>query len=65
MDEVTAKGYEMRPLHISSVGLNPGPGEGQPPTMYGDAAFIAKETEKLADEGRDVIPISHSYGGVP
>lgn len=33
--------------------------------MYEDAALIAKEVEKLADEGKDVILIPHSYGGVP
>ena len=33
--------------------------------MYADAAFIAQEIEKLADEGKDVILIGHSYGGVP
>lgn len=33
--------------------------------MYEDAALIAKEAEALADAGRDVIIISHSYGGVP
>lgn len=33
--------------------------------MYDDAAFIAAEAEKLADEGKDVILVAHSYGGVP
>jgi hypothetical protein len=33
--------------------------------MYDDAAFIAKEAERLADEGKDVILVGHSYGGVP
>ena len=65
VDEVKARGYEIRALHLPSVGLETGPREGEPPTMYDDAAFIAKETEKLADEGKDVVLISHSYSGVP
>lgn len=65
VNAVAAKGYEIRALHYPSVGLKTGPREGAPPTMHEDAAFIAKETEKLADEGKDVILIAHSYGGVP
>ena len=33
--------------------------------MYDDADYIAKEVGKLADEGKDVIVVPHSYGGVP
>ena len=65
IDAVAAKGYEIRGLHLPSVGLKTGPREGAPPTMYDDAAFIASEAEKLADEGKDVIIFAHSYGGVP
>ena len=62
---VKAKGYEIRALHSPSVGLEPGPREEEPPTMYDDATFIAKETKSLADEGKNVILVAHSYGGVP
>jgi len=65
IDAVAAKGYEIRGLHSPSVGLKVGPIESAPPSMYDDAAMIAKETEKLADEGKDVIILAHSYGGVP
>jgi len=65
VNAVAAKGYDIRTLHPPSVGLKTGPREGEPPTMYDDAAFISKETEKLADEGKNVILIAHSYGGVP
>ena len=66
VDAVVAKGYEIRALHLPSVGLKTGQGrEGELPTMYDDAAFIAKEAERLADEGKEVILIGHSYGGVP
>jgi surfactin synthase thioesterase subunit len=33
--------------------------------MYDDADFIAQEITKLADQGKDVVLIGHSYGGVP
>ena len=66
VDAVAAKGYEIRALHLPTVGLATGQGrEGAPPTMYDDADFIAKEAERLADEGKKVILIAHSYGGVP
>jgi alpha-beta hydrolase superfamily lysophospholipase len=61
---ITSKGYEIRALHSPTVSRQDGP-RGDPPSMYDDAAFIAKETEKLADEGKDVILLPHSYGGVP
>ena len=65
-DAVTAKGISIRGLHLPSVGLGADkPRPGPPPTMYDDAVFIAAEVEKLADEGKDVILIAHSYGGVP
>lgn len=66
VDPVKAKGYDIRALHLLTVGLGPeNPRKGTPPNMYDDAAFIAKEIEKLADEGKDVILIAHSYGGIP
>jgi pimeloyl-ACP methyl ester carboxylesterase len=66
VDAVVAKSYEIRALHLPSVALKTGQGrEGALPTMYDDAAFIAKEAERLADEGKNVILIGHSYGGVP
>ena len=62
---VAAKGYEIMALHLPTIGLKTGPREGAPPTMYEDAAFIAEEVEKLVDEGKDVVLIAHSYGGIP
>ncbi|KIW99729.1 uncharacterized protein Z518_11142 [Rhinocladiella mackenziei CBS 650.93] len=66
VDAVRAGGYEIRVLHLPSVGISAGHGrEGAPPSMYDDAAFVAKEAEKLADEGKKIILIGHSYGGIP
>ncbi|KAI0176149.1 alpha/beta-hydrolase [Hypoxylon sp. FL1284] len=62
---VAKEGYEIRALHLPSVGLETGPRPGQPPTMYDDAAFIAKEALHLVEQGRDVVIVTHSYGGVP
>lgn len=65
-DAVTAKGYEIKGIPLTTVNLEAGdPGPGIPGTMYTDAALIASEIENLADEGKDVIIITHSYGGVP
>jgi hypothetical protein len=33
--------------------------------MYEDAAFIAKHIARLADAGKDILVIAHSYGGTP
>lgn len=66
VDAATAQGYSIKALHLPSVGLSTLNGRpGVLPTMYDDAAFIAGEAEKLADEGKDVLLIGHSYGGVP
>lgn len=64
VNTITAHGFNIKALHIPSVGI-PGPREGEPPTMYDDAAFIATHVRSLADAGNDVILITHSYGGVP
>ncbi|KIW09824.1 hypothetical protein PV08_11925 [Exophiala spinifera] len=69
-EKVRAKGYNIQGLHMPTVGLSAsegrptGPGGG-PPTMYDDAAYIATEAERLADQGTRVVIIGHSYGGVP
>ena len=62
---VVARGYEIRALHSPTVSLETSPRKGDPPTMYDDAAFISREVEKLADEGKEVLLMAHSYGGIP
>jgi pimeloyl-ACP methyl ester carboxylesterase len=65
IDAVKAHGHDIRALHIPSIGLGPNePGPGAP-TMADDAAFIAREVESLADAGKDVVLVAHSYGGIP
>lgn len=67
INAIAANGYETKALHLPSVGLDSGLGRegGLLPTMYDDAAFIAKEVVKLADEGKEVVIVAHSYGGTP
>lgn len=66
VDAVQARGIQMRALHSPTVGLAPQQGrDGVAPTMYDDAAFIGQEVDKLADQGKRVILIAHSYGGIP
>jgi alpha-beta hydrolase superfamily lysophospholipase len=65
-DAVRAKGYDIQGLHLPSSGLRAFEGRpGTPPTMYDDANYLAREVEKLADTGKDVVLIGHSYSGVP
>lgn len=65
-DVLKAEGHDVQAVHLPSVGPAPNqPGPNPPPSMYDDAAYIASHVEKLADEGRDVILLPHSYGGVP
>jgi alpha-beta hydrolase superfamily lysophospholipase len=63
--DIRAKSITVTVPHLPSVGLKTGPRPGPPPTMADDAALIAGEIKRLADEGRDVIVVSHSYGGLP
>jgi pimeloyl-ACP methyl ester carboxylesterase len=74
---VAAKGYEIKAIRLPSVGAKSASShtpdseqDAQPhsqttPTMFDDAAFITHEVTQLADQGKDVILIAHSYGGIP
>ncbi|KEY65354.1 hypothetical protein S7711_01864 [Stachybotrys chartarum IBT 7711] len=62
-DAVSGQGFEFLALDLATVRL---PNDTRtPPSMYDDAALIIREVEKLADQGKDVIVISHSYSGIP
>ncbi|KAI1125700.1 alpha/beta-hydrolase [Nemania abortiva] len=65
VEGVAEHGYDIEALHIPSVGLMTGARPGKKPTMYDDAAFIATHVTRLAEAGRDVLLITHSYGGTP
>jgi pimeloyl-ACP methyl ester carboxylesterase len=58
---VASEGYAVQALHLPSVGYK----TNVPGTMQDDAAFIASEISKHANEGKDVVLIAHSYGGIP
>lgn len=65
-DAISEAGYEIKGIRLPSIG--PGSRQGTnnlAPSMYDDAATIAREVESLTDHGKDVIIIGHSYGGVP
>ncbi|KAI0142743.1 alpha/beta-hydrolase [Xylariaceae sp. FL1272] len=64
--DITAKGYEIKVLQLPTVGPALGGNlDKTPPTLYDDAKFIKGEVEKLADAGKEVILVAHSYGGMP
>ncbi|KAK8075337.1 hypothetical protein PG997_010000 [Apiospora hydei] len=61
VDAVTKHGIPIQALRLPSIGFKPG----TPPTISDDAAFIAQHITSLADAGKDVILVTHSYGGAP
>ncbi|PYI07322.1 alpha/beta-hydrolase [Aspergillus sclerotiicarbonarius CBS 121057] len=63
VNAVVAQGHSIRALHLPTVGYKSG--VKVPPCMEDDAAFIASEVAELADQGRDVVLLAHSYGGIP
>jgi pimeloyl-ACP methyl ester carboxylesterase len=61
IEKFTSLGHTIKPIELRSVGKKPGP----LPTIYDDAAAIASELTKLADEGKEIVLVGHSYGGIP
>lgn len=60
------KSYDIQVLEppCYPAGYVRGPESGAaPPNMYADARYIHEHVEKLADEGKEVVLIAHSYGG--
>jgi pimeloyl-ACP methyl ester carboxylesterase len=61
VSRVVEAGHAIEALHLPSIGYK----TNIPGTMQDDAAFVASEITKHADEGKDVILVAHSYGGLP
>lgn len=57
-------GYEVHTIRLSSVAPSDGPLP-EPGTMYDDAAVIAREINQLVEQGKEVVVLAHSYGGMP
>lgn len=61
-DALQKQGIEVTIVKTPSVGRR----DPQPPaTLSDDAAAIQDVTKKLADQGKNVVLIAHSYGGMP
>lgn len=58
-DRLHAQKYETRAVAYPSVGAEP-PNKG----LFDDAAAVRAEIQTLADQGRQVIVVVHSYGGL-
>lgn len=61
VQQISAHGYDVQYVDIPSIGRR---GRASPATMYDDAAYVQAFTTKLADEGKDIVLVMHSYGGV-
>ncbi|KEF56427.1 uncharacterized protein A1O9_08008 [Exophiala aquamarina CBS 119918] len=61
VDKLREYGYEALVNDLPSASRLP-PEEAA--TMYEDADYFRAVAEKLADEGKDVVFVTHSYGGV-
>ncbi|KAF2180553.1 hypothetical protein K469DRAFT_741099 [Zopfia rhizophila CBS 207.26] len=59
-NSTSSKGYEIHTLHLPTIGKK----DGKPPTMADDAAFINAAAAKIVDEGKDIVVVARSYGGV-
>ncbi|KAI1080694.1 Alpha/Beta hydrolase protein [Whalleya microplaca] len=62
VDPLRAAGYE---VHITNHKTNSSTTSQPLATAYDDAAPIHELATKLADDGKDIIFLMHSYGGLP
>jgi pimeloyl-ACP methyl ester carboxylesterase len=61
IEPLTTHGYEVTALDNPTLGRrDPDP----PATLVDDVANFRNITAKLADDGKDVVVIAHSYGGM-
>lgn len=61
VDKLREYGYEAMVKDLPSASRLP---PEKAATMYEDADYFRAIAEKLADEGKDVVFVTHSYGGV-
>jgi pimeloyl-ACP methyl ester carboxylesterase len=59
ISELESHGYSVHGIELETVGRRD-----KAPGLYDDAAKVAALASKLADEGKDVVPVPHSYGGL-
>ncbi|KAJ6470536.1 Alpha/beta hydrolase fold-1 [Mycena sanguinolenta] len=59
ISDLQSHGYSVHGVELETVGRRE-----KAPTMYDDAAVVASVASKLAEEGKDVVLVAHSYGGI-
>ena len=66
LDPLRAKGYDIQVIEppCYPAGYLRRSESAAPPNMYADARYIHEHVEKLADEGKEVVLVAHSYGGM-
>lgn len=65
-DAVSKAGYDIKGIHLPTIGPSSRQGRDHPaPSMLDDAVAIALEVERLADQGKDIVLVGHSYAGIP
>ncbi|KAJ6514170.1 Alpha/beta hydrolase fold-1 [Mycena vitilis] len=57
--DLETHGYTVHGIELETVGRRE-----KAPSMYDDAAKVASLACQLADEGKDVVLVAHSYGGL-
>lgn len=62
IDKLHEAGYDAQSLELQTVSP---PSTAPPKTMLDDAAHIHGVIEALADNGKDVVVVMSSYGGIP
>lgn len=66
LDGISKAGYEVHSVDLPTIGPSSRQGRDTPaPSIHDDASVIANAVEKLAEEGKDVILMGHSYAGIP
>ena len=63
VEPLRAKGYDIYVLEPPCYPAAYKPGSGAAPSMYDDARFVREFVRKLADGGKEVVIVAHSYGG--